>query len=152
MRVFVLLFLTGLIAGCAPQPAPDGSVADGTPAAQSDKPSDSKGAADNLGEAEKPAAPAETARIIRFDPDEFVGYSPERVLPILGAPDFVRRDGTAQVWQYRAENCVLDLFLYGAAGESRVKHVELRERVPGAEPVEECFSRMRTTRQPKPSG
>ena len=31
----------------------------------------------------------------------------------LGAPEFVRRDGPAQIWQYRAENCVLDLFLYG---------------------------------------
>lgn len=146
------------MAGCAAQTTPDGGAESATDSARAAQPGragradDPKGAADNLGEAGKPAASAETARIIRFDPDEFIGYSPERVLPILGAPDFVRRDGAAQVWQYRAENCVLDLFLYAAAGESWVKHVELRERVPGAEPVEECFSRMRATRQPKSSG
>lgn len=88
----------------------------------------------------------------RYDPEEFVGYQPDGLLPILGAPDFVRRDGAAQIWQYRAENCVFDLFLYGNGNSSRVAHVDLRERRATDEPVETCFFRMRAKRKPKPAG
>jgi hypothetical protein len=91
-------------------------------------------------------------QIIRFDPEEFVGYSPDRVLPVLGAPDFVRRDGKAQIWQYRATNCILDLFLYQAGTGSQVKHAELRSRAPGAEALDACYSRMRQERKTKPPG
>ena len=105
-----------------------------------------------VGEASKPAGAAPTAQIVRFSPDEFLGYSPERVLPVLGAPDFVRRDGTAQIWQYRATNCILDLFLYKTGNETRVRHAELRPRVPGAEPVDACYSRMRQERKTTPAG
>lgn len=83
-----------------------------------------------------------------YDPEEFVGYQPDRLLPVLGAPDFVRRDGPAQIWQYRAENCVFDLFLYRDGGVSRVDHVELRERGATTESAEACYARMRQTRKP----
>jgi len=102
------------------------------------------------GEASGPQG-KKAARAVLYDPEEFIGYGPQRLLPIMGAPDFVRRDGPAQIWQYRAENCVLDLFLYGKNDDSQVRHVELRERVPGVEPVEECFSRLRAARQGKPT-
>ncbi len=105
-----------------------------------------------VGEASKPKTAGAEAHVVRFSPDEFVGFSPERVLPILGAPDFVRRDGTAQIWQYRATNCVLDLFLYKNGTETHVKHAEIRPRVPGAESVDTCYSRMRQERKGKPAG
>jgi hypothetical protein len=109
------------------------------------------GAASGEGEARPPAGGKTAVRAVRFNAEEFVGYSPERVLPILGAPDFVRRDGTAQIWQYRATNCILDLFLYTAGKETRVKHAELRPRVPGAEPLDTCYSRMRQERAGQPT-
>ena len=109
------------------------------------------GATTGAGEASSPNQGQKTARAVLYDPEEFIGYRPQRLLPILGAPDFVRRDGPAQIWQYRAENCVLDLFLYGKNDDSQVRHVELRERVPGVEPVEQCFSRLRAARQGKPT-
>lgn len=112
--------------------------------------------ASGAGEAAQPAG-GETrnvaaARAVRFNASEFTGFSPDQVLPILGAPDFVRRDGTAQIWQYRATNCVLDLFLYKAGSETTVKHAELRPRVPGAESLDACYSRMRQERKTNPSG
>jgi len=88
----------------------------------------------------------------RFNPEEFVGYKPDGLLPILGAPDFVRRDGPAQIWQYREKNCVFDVFLYREGDSARVNHVELRERGATNEPAEACFARMRTLRKPKPAG
>jgi len=111
------------------------------------------GTVTGVGEAAKPSGnKVAAAQVIRFSASEFKGYSPDRVLPILGAPDFVRRDGNAQIWQYRATNCVLDLFLYKANGETTVKHAELRPRAPGAESLDACYSRMRQERKTRPSG
>jgi hypothetical protein len=84
----------------------------------------------------------------RYNPEEFVGYKPDGLLPILGAPDFVRRDGPAQIWQYREKNCVFDVFMYREGDTSRVNHVELRERGETDEPAEACFARMRANRKP----
>lgn len=109
-------------------------------------------AASDAGDAKSETKNLAAARIVRFDANEFVGFSPDRVLPILGAPDFVRRDGTAQIWQYRDTNCILDLFLYQSGSEALVKHAELRSRVPGAESLDVCYSRMRQNRKTKPSG
>jgi hypothetical protein len=139
-----------LLAGCQPTAEKAASIPNGgEPAAAG---AAASGTVSGVGEASKPAGAAPTAQIVRFSPDEFLGYSPERVLPVLGAPDFVRRDGTAQIWQYRATNCILDLFLYKTGNETRVRHAELRPRVPGAESVESCYSRMRQERKTTPAG
>lgn len=131
------ILVIALLAGCQ-------TTADGT------------GTVSGVGEAGKPAAAGSktvtAVQTVRFDANEFTGFSPERVLPILGAPDFVRRDGNAQIWQYRATNCVLDLFLYKSGSETAVKHAELRSRVPGAEPLDACYSRLRKDRGTAPSG
>jgi len=138
--------MLGLLAGC--QTTGEGTASGngtGTGGAGS-------GTVTGVGEASKPGGKVAAAQAIRFNADDFKGYSPERVLPVLGAPDFVRRDGNAQIWQYRATNCVLDLFLYNAGGATTVKHAELRSRVPGAEPLDACYSRMREDRKTRPSG
>lgn len=131
--------------------APAG-VAAASASAASDGAAPPTGTVSGVGEARKPAGNAAAVHVVRFNSDEFMGYSPERVLPILGAPDFVRRDGSAQIWQYRATNCILDLFLYTAGSETHVKHAELRPRVPGAEPLDSCYSRMRQERRAQPTG
>jgi hypothetical protein len=133
------------VAGIPSSGAPSAETPVAPPAAVS-------GTATGLGEASKPQAAETKARAVRFTPEEFIGFSPERVLPILGAPDFVRRDGSAQIWQYRAPDCVLDLFLYQAGSETHVKHAELRSRVPNAESIDSCYSRMRQERKGKPAG
>ncbi len=132
LKVAAVTAALALAAGCA---APGQNKGDGVAGA---------------GEASDPQG-QQAARVATYDPEEFIGYGPQRLLPIMGAPDFVRRDGPAQIWQYRAENCVLDLFLYGQNDDSQVRHVELRERVPGVEPVEQCFSRLRAERESKPA-
>jgi len=117
---------------------------------------ESVGAVAGVGEARTPAGDTlgnvAAAHAVRFNANEFKGFTPDHVLPILGAPDFVRRDGNAQIWQYRATNCVLDLFLYKSGNETTVKHAELRPRVPGAEPLDACYSRLRQERKTVPSG
>jgi hypothetical protein len=140
--VGLLLF----VAGCAtPEDAPG-------PNAKKDAGTAPKAGESSAAMAASGVTPVGALKSARYDPEEFVGYAPDGLLPVLGAPDFVRRDGPAQVWQYRAENCVFDLFLYGDGNSSRVTHVELRERRATDESAEACFSRMRRERASKPAG
>jgi hypothetical protein len=56
------------------------------------------------------------------------GLSGREIALSLGAPDFLRRDGDAEVWQYRAASCFLDVFLYVETDELRVAYAEARPR------------------------
>lgn len=44
-------------------------------------------------------------------PESIVGAKADDVLLALAAPGLVRREGTAQAWQYLVESCVMDIFL-----------------------------------------
>ena len=49
------------------------------------------------------------------------------VTALLGPPDYRRRDKPAEIWQYRNDACVLDLFLYSTDGApARVNHMDFR--------------------------
>jgi hypothetical protein len=63
--------------------------------------------------------------------DDYRGLGGAELGRILGSPDFRRRDADAEIWQYRAGACMLDLFLYREAGVLRVAHVEARHRASG---------------------
>ena len=78
------------------------------------------------------------------DPAQLLGLSGDEIAAKLGKPALVRRDGDAEVWQYRRVHCVLDLFLYGSA--KQVEHVDLRDRGDANEAaVQACFQRMLET-------
>src|SRR3546814_19819584 len=76
------------------------------------------------------------------------------VTGLLGQPTFLRREGPAQVCQYRSDLCVVDLFLYPpkvqeAAGEAalQVTYAELRRsgaasraRIEDAAQVARCLA------------
>lgn len=75
------------------------------------------------------------------NPDRLLGMDAPELKSRLGEPTLIRRDGDAEVWQYRSDRCVLDLFLYGAV--KRVEHVDLRDRGSGDDQAaRECFLRM----------
>lgn len=134
----VLALLAGLIlAGC--------ETADGQPTADEPPPQ----ALDN-----SPAGPAmpyngmATLPPVNADPRQLMGLDRAALNEKLGKPALVRRDGDAEVWQYRAVGCVLDLFLYGV--DKKVEHVDLRDRGDGGgDSVRNCFAGM--LRATKPS-
>lgn len=76
---------------------------------------------------------------INDDPDQLLRLDGQRVANLLGAASFVRRDGPAEVWQYRAEACVLDVYLYKEPGVLTVAHVDLRKRERATLPLRQCF-------------
>lgn len=75
---------------------------------------------------------------INDDPAQLMGLDRKELNETLGEPALIRRDGDAEVWQYRGDRCVLDLFLYGA--EKKVEHIDLRNRGDGDDAeVRDCF-------------
>jgi len=68
------------------------------------------------------------------------GQPAAHVEGLLGAPKFRRRDKPAELWQYRAESCVLNLFLYPGGGHDlQVDHVEVQGQ-NGVTPAQQaCF-------------
>jgi hypothetical protein len=133
--------LLAVLAGCAEiaveQPAREEvPVADeGTPTEVARLPTENFSPIIYNGVAPVPIAP------VNDDPDQLLGMTSETLGEILGKPTIVRRDGGAEVWQYRSEACVLDLFLYG--GMKQVEHVDLRDRGDSTDVmVRACFVRM----------
>jgi hypothetical protein len=94
---------------------------------------------------EAPATPVATATPTPIkerdeDPKQLFGLNGQRVAALLGPASFVRRDGPAEVWQYRAKACVLDVYLYKDAKDLTVAHVDLRKRKKATQPPRRCFA------------
>ncbi len=81
-------------------------------------------------------SPAETNN----NPQQLLGLAGTVVALQLGVPSLIRRDGTAEIWQYKTTACILDVFLYASGDEQIVRHVELRNRNAGNEPHQRCFT------------
>ncbi|MEE8393419.1 MAG: hypothetical protein V3R66_03675 [Rhodospirillales bacterium] len=75
-------------------------------------------------------------------PDQLIGMAGGSLSTILGEPSFKRRDNPAEIWQYRGEDCVLDIFLYKEMDGAiyRVDHVEARTRNVVSVTLPECYS------------
>jgi hypothetical protein len=117
---------TAAPADAAPAPAPAPSAANGTPA-----PAPQVAA----------APPVAGARAL-------VGLSREAVSERYGAAGFVRRDGPAEVWRYRARECFLELFLYRETdGSQRVAHVDARNFAGRSMPADTCLARLDAERR-----
>ncbi len=74
------------------------------------------------------AAPATPSSPAAPDFQGLVGLRAADLRRLLGEPDFRRQDSLAEFWQYRAADCVLDLFLYGDGGAYHVVHADTRDR------------------------
>lgn len=74
------------------------------------------------------------------DPQQLFGLNGQRIAALLGPASFIRRDGPAEVWQYRAEACVLDVYLYKDPTGLTVAHVDLRKRKKATQPPKRCFA------------
>ncbi|HEY3918545.1 MAG TPA: hypothetical protein VGL83_12170 [Stellaceae bacterium] len=66
-----------------------------------------------------------------LDIKDLAGLKPADIVSILGQPDLKRIEPPAELWQYRAADCVLNLFFYGDAGGYHLAHVETWQRTLG---------------------
>lgn len=82
-------------------------------------------------------------------PKDMVGKSGLQITSAIGAPAFRRKDGEAQIWQYRGTNCLLDVFLYKDGASLKVKYAELRRRARGGLTESACLANAITTGKAK---
>jgi hypothetical protein len=77
-----------------------------------------------------------------------VGMAREAVSERYGAAGFVRRDGPAEVWRYRARECFLELFIYRETdGSQRVAHVDARNFAGRPMSADTCLARLDAERR-----
>lgn len=85
-------------------------------------------------------------------PKQLIGLNRDEVHSLLGFPWLLKREGTAELWQYRVTSCVLDLFLLGPdPGDLKVSHVELRSRRENKPPTAACYVDILNTPRPAPN-
>ena len=61
------------------------------------------------------------------DPQQLYGLDSGALDTLLGKPSLVRTEAPAEIWQYRSQTCVFDIFLYGGADRPRVTYIEARD-------------------------
>jgi hypothetical protein len=71
--------------------------------------------------------------------ERLAGLEADEVSELLGPPSFERSEPPAKIWQYRAEKCVVDVFLYDD-GDLTVDFVEVRGRDNAEVDEKACFA------------
>lgn len=71
-----------------------------------------------------PTQPTERPRKITLA--TLPGMTGDALAAALGAPQFRRHDGKAEIWQYRGTACTLDVFLYTDGANLRVRYADAR--------------------------
>ena len=61
------------------------------------------------------------------DPQQLYGMDSNALGELLGEPSLVRNEAPAEIWQYRSQTCVFDIFLYQGADRPRVTYIEARD-------------------------
>ena len=73
-----------------------------------------------------PALPSSPSQVPAIG--DLAGMGPPEILALLGEPDLQREEPPAEIWQYRAADCVLDLFFYRQGDALRLVRAETRDR------------------------
>ncbi|MEE8271848.1 MAG: hypothetical protein V3R98_08975 [Alphaproteobacteria bacterium] len=82
---------------------------------------------------------ASTGRVESADPDVLIGLPPSEISAMLGEPELRRQEPPAEVWQYRTDRCVFDLYFYTEDGASQAIYYEARDRANGDVDVGQCL-------------
>ncbi len=134
------------MAACAgPQPVTPASPTSGVETAKAEikAPAESTRRGASTPKAPAPKAPAKAGKIVAetppppetrtanlpppVNPRRIMGLTRAQLSDLLGKPHFRRRDITAEIWQYRHSECILDVFLYESCNDYRVLHFEMRQ-------------------------
>jgi hypothetical protein len=88
------------------------------------------------------AGSAPDAQPAEFTPTagNLLGANPTKLEQWLGKPGMVRLDDPAQVWQYRAQGCVVDVYLYPSNDGMAVSHAEARSQKYTGDPINPCLA------------
>ena len=76
------------------------------------------------------------------DPERLMGLDREGLSDLLGTPSLVRREMPAEIWQYEAEDCIFDVFLYDEGGWYQVSYLEARDAEARKTDARSCLNRL----------
>jgi len=107
--LLVLIASAALLAACAARPAMS-----------------SRAPANPVRLTETPVAAVIPSRVPSLN--KLTGLHPSQIVALLGEPDLRRNEPPAQLWQYRAAHCVLNLFFYRERGAYRLTRAETWDR------------------------
>ena len=142
MRLFIIVVALSLSACVAVEDTPATTTPD-TP----DIPSG--GASSNQDGSTALRAPdGKTGALKPLSSNRLIGQNKEALVRLLGAPGFKRRDPPAEVWRYRDQSCLLDLYLYppqssGAPSPMTVTFIEARTPQGPSVAVAKCLDTIR---------
>ncbi len=101
-------------------------------------------------EPESETAALPPAPVIDDDPARILGLGPDRLTELLGRPELTRREPPAEIWQYRGESCVFDVFLYEEGGLARVTYLEARDASARRVTERSCLNQLLRARLAEP--
>ena len=87
---------------------------------------------------------------IHDDPAQLMGLDRDGVAGLLGAPDLVRREAPAEIWQYSTGDCVFDVVLYQRGADFAVSYLEARDASAAVQPAQPCLNALLRARQAVP--
>ena len=85
-------------------------------------------------------APRVIARVI--NPKVLLKKTLNGVENLIGKADFVRREGSAVVLQYKKDWCILDIFFYGRDGQQESTYYEFRSKEKNGANISDCINKM----------
>jgi hypothetical protein len=77
------------------------------------------------------------------EPADLAGLGSTQLREAFGAPAFVRKDGTAEIWRYDSSSCKAFFFLYPSGDAMLVRHVETLPRGTAMAADESCLEKFR---------
>jgi hypothetical protein len=84
------------------------------------------------------SSPSALAMLSKSD-TQLVGLDDHDLTAALGEPNHIRHDDPATIWQYTADNCVVDFYMYQADAGLQVAYVEARDHKAQTEVTQACM-------------
>jgi hypothetical protein len=84
------------------------------------------------------------------EPSGIAGLEASQLRVAFGAPVFLRKDGTVEMWRYDGASCKAFFFLYPEGSSLSVRHVETLPRGQEMAADANCLNALRAHRQSAP--
>jgi hypothetical protein len=82
------------------------------------------------------------------EPANMIGMAEASLRTTFGAPAFMRKDGTIQMWRYQGVGCQAFFFLYPTHGALTVQHVETLPHPANSAADASCLQSLHSVPQP----
>lgn len=72
--------------------------------------------------------------MVRDDLDNLKNLNDSDITHLFGAPDYIRQEEKILIWQYKSDECVMDIYWDGRSQSSNVSYASTRSRSDAQKP------------------